>query len=328
MTHVTFKKFNSGKATTAALIVVLSLLLVGTSSLLTAGKVSSKGYLGVHIEKLSPGEKEESGVTHGVRVTKVIKDEAAEKAGIKKGDVIQFFNEEKIRKPGDLVDAVRDCKPEAKTKVKLVRDGKKKTFTVTLGKLKAKSYTFNMGDHKAYVFMSGKRGYLGVYLQPLNKNLAEYFGVKKGEGVLILNVVKESPAETAGLKAGDVILQMEGKNISKSKDVTNALSDLEKGDKVTLQVMRHKKKKTIKAEVGEKSGLHGLHKLEMLKGLKDLDKRIHIKIPRIHIDSDECEIIVKRKCKKTKEKIKEKKEKEEKIKQIKKLKKVKESSYI
>lgn len=326
MKQRSFKKFLSGKTIAAALI--LSLVLMGTATSLMAGKSSSKGYLGVNIEDISPEKKEALGITHGVLVVKVVKGEAAEKAGIKKGDVIQFFNGEKIRKPGDLVDAVRDCKPETRTKVKLVRDGKTKGIAVTLGKLKSKSYKFDLGDHKGHIFMSGKRGYLGVYLQPLNKDLAEYFGVKADEGVLIFKVVKEGPAEKAGLKAGDVIVQMGDKKVSKPGDVTDILSDMEKGDKAALQVVRHKKKKTLKVEVGEKSGLReielNLKKLEKLKKLGELGKEIHIKIPRIHIDSeDEDHIIImksKSKCSKKKE------EKEKKIE--KKLKKVKEPSYL
>ena len=119
------------------MILVLSLFLIGTTSVIDA-KVSQKGYLGVSIEKLSVKEKEELDISFGVRVTRVVKGKAADEAGIMKDDIIQFFNDEKIRRPANLVDAVRETEPGTDVIVKLVREGKKKNVSVTVGKLKSK----------------------------------------------------------------------------------------------------------------------------------------------------------------------------------------------
>lgn len=302
------------------LVLLLALVLAGTASTLMAGKDSGKGYLGVSIEKMSPEDKEEFGVKFGVLVIKVTKGEAAEKAGIKKYDVIRYFNGEKMRRPGDLVEAVRDNKPGTKAKIKLVRDGKEKELTVTLGELKVKSFSFDWKDKggKKFVFVSG-RAFLGVHLQELNKDLAEYFGVKEDEGVLILKVAADTPAEKAGLKAGDVIVKFNDKKISNAGDVTEILADLKKGDKADIQIIRHKKKKTVKAELDERRGFKGL------KILKDPGKDLHIEIPKIHYsspDNDECKIILEDKMKKKmKDKMKKVEEKlhrvHEKIKHIK-----------
>jgi C-terminal processing protease CtpA/Prc len=262
-----------------------------------------------------------------VLVTKVTKEEAAEKAGIKKYDVIQYFNDEKIRRPGDLVEVVRENKPGTQAKIKLVRDGKEKELTVTLGELKFKSHSFKWKDKdgKKYVFVSG-RAFLGVHLQNLDKDLAEYFGVKEDEGVLILKVSADTPAEKAGLKAGDVIVKFNDKNISNAGDVTGILTDLKKGDQVDIDIVRHKKKKTVKAELDERRGFKGM------KILKDLGKNLHFEMPDIHFetpefhysipDNDECEIILEEKIeKKMKDKLKKVDEKlhrvHEKIKRIK-----------
>ena len=137
-----FKKFLSRKGMMTGLVLVLTLVLAGTAATLMAGKDSGKGYLGVSIEKMSPDDKEEFGVKFGVLVTKVTKGEAAEKAGIKKYDVIRYFNDEKMRRPGDLVEVVRHNKPGTQVKIKLVRDGKEKELTVTLGELKVKAFSF------------------------------------------------------------------------------------------------------------------------------------------------------------------------------------------
>ena len=67
-----------------------------------------------------------------------------------------------------------------------------------------------------HIFRSG--GYLGIVLQELNADLAPYFSVKAGEGVLIVRVEKDTPAEKAGLKAGDVIVQMGEKTVKDADD--------------------------------------------------------------------------------------------------------------
>lgn len=313
------------------LVLVFGLGLIGAASTLMADKESGKGYLGVHAEKVSKDEKEEFGVAFGVLVIKVIKDEAADKAGIKKYDVIQYVNDEKIRRTGDLVEVVRDNKPGTKVKIKLVRDNKEKELTVTLGELTMKFPHFDLHDkdRKGY-FVISKRAYLGVYLHELNKDLAEYFGMKEDEGALILKVAKDTPAEKAGLKAGDVIVKFNGKNISKTRDVNKTLADLEKGDEVDIEIIRHKKKKTVKAELDEN---HGSKEIRILKGY---GKDFHIDIPDIHLEAPEFrrsipediehDIILK---KEIKEKIHEKLKKvDEKIHQVhEKLKHVKFDEY-
>jgi membrane-associated protease RseP (regulator of RpoE activity) len=317
------KRLFVSKKMMTGLVVVLSLILVGTGSTLIAGKDSGRGYLGVMVENLSKEDQQELGLTHGVRVTKVIKDQAAEKAGIKKGDIIRYFNDEKIRRPSNLVDAVREVKPETQVKVKLVRDGKNKELTVTLGKLKSDFQWFGIGGDKNVFFISGKGGYLGVQLHEMDKDLAGYFGLKKDEGALILKVEEDSPAEKAGLKSGDVIVQVDKEKIEEPADVSEILRDMEEGDEVQIQVIRRKKKETVKAELDERPGWGGLG---IFKG--DFDK-IHSKFPLHHFyfnmphHSDDDVIILKKKFKKKAEKDKDKAEKMKK-----KLKKLKEKEYI
>ncbi len=265
-----FKRIFASRAIFAA--VVLCLLFVGATALLGAEKVktekkSDKGYLGVSIENLSHQEKKDLGISHGVQVTHVVAGEAADKAGIKEDDIIQFFNDEKIRSTGDLVDAVRAAKPETSARVKLVRDGKPKEITVTVGRLETKLGKLRGRD----LFFTRKGGYLGIHLQELNKDLAEYFGVKPDEGALVLRVEKESPAEEAGLKAGDVIVEVDGDDVAAPGDVSGILSELKKGDKIEIKIVRHKKKMAVKAELGEG---HGFRYFNIFKGSKDASRLI------------------------------------------------------
>jgi membrane-associated protease RseP (regulator of RpoE activity) len=333
-----FKKNLSRKGMMTVLLMVLTLVLTGAAATLMASKDSGKGYLGVNIEKMSLGDKEEFGVKFGVLVTNVTKGEAAEKAGIKKYDVIQYFNDEKMRRPDDLVEIVHETKPGTQAKIKLVRDGKDIELSVTLGELKVKelkdfSFDWKDKDGKKFVFVSG-RAFLGVHLQNLDKDLAEYFGVKENEGVLILKVSTDTPAEKAGLKAGDVIVKFNDKNISNAEDVIEILADLKKGDKADIQVIRHKNKKTVTVELDETKGFRGI------KILKDMGKNLQFEMPDIHFevpeiyyysipDKDEHELILREKIeKKVNEKLKKVEEKLQRVNEKKKLIEIDEYVYI
>ena len=284
------------------------LLMVGASALM-AGEKAGKGFLGVNIADLTEKDQQKLKADFGVLVINVIEGTVAEKAGIEKHDVIQFFNGEKILEPIDLTKAVQAVEAGKKAKVKLLRQGKAKIIPVTLGKLKEKKKEFSWFDSKGnkffdtdsfkkfapragrdFYFSSGKSGgYMGIQMQDLNKDLGEYFGIKDGQGVLIVKVVKDSPAEKAGLKAGDVILELDGKKMTGSSKVSKVVSAYEKGDKVDLKIVRHKKKKVLKVELGEKTGtsqfnfkgLKGLQKLEHLKHLE------HIRVPNVKMFIDE-----------------------------------------
>lgn len=263
---MTQQKFLAKKKMIWLTTLIVTLILVGALSYLTATdnkeEKTGKGYLGVNIEKITPDDEKEFGVTFGVLVIRLQKGEAADKAGIKKYDVIQYVNGEKIRRPDDLTEVIRACKPGSEAKIKLVRDGKEKEIAVTIGELKAnEDFKFLPPaygkEFKEFKFKS-HGAFLGVSLQSLeNKDLAECFGVKADGGALVLQVSEDSPAEKAGFKAGDVIVQLNGKDVAKPKDVYRILADLEKGDKVDILVIRQKNKITLKAELDGAKGFHG-----------------------------------------------------------------------
>jgi len=100
---------------------------------------------------------------------------------------------------------------------------------------------------------SGKitRGWLGVAIQELTKDLAESFGMKGTNGALIAGVEKAGPAEKAGLEPGDVIIQFDGKLIEVSSDLPRVVGMTEPGKSVNVDVLRKGNKKTLRIRVGE-----------------------------------------------------------------------------
>jgi C-terminal processing protease CtpA/Prc len=93
--------------------------------------------------------------------------------------------------------------------------------------------------------MTSPRARLGVQLNELTPQLAEYFGVKDG-GVLITGITKDSAAEKAGLKAGDVITSVNGDRVRHADDLVDELGDAGDGE-VTIGIVRDKQESTLKA---------------------------------------------------------------------------------
>ncbi len=97
---------------------------------------------------------------------------------------------------------------------------------------------------------SVQRGRIGVYIQDLDKDLAESFGLDQRGGILVAQVMDDSPAQKAGLKQGDVILELNGDKVDKVANFRNRVSLTAPGTKIKLLILRDGDKKTIKVEVG------------------------------------------------------------------------------
>jgi serine protease Do len=92
---------------------------------------------------------------------------------------------------------------------------------------------------------------LGVRVSDIDNDLGSYFGVKEGEGVLVLDVDDASTAEAIGVKSGDVITGVQGKSVESAEDIRASLSDTNPGDEVYVTVVRNEKKVELKGEMQE-----------------------------------------------------------------------------
>ncbi len=95
------------------------------------------------------------------------------------------------------------------------------------------------------------RGWLGIRIQPLTADLAPSFGVKEGDGVLVADVMPGSPAETGGLKSGDVILEVEGRKTAEVPDLQKIVADTEPGKAARVTVLRDGRRETLSVKIGE-----------------------------------------------------------------------------
>ncbi len=95
-----------------------------------------------------------------------------------------------------------------------------------------------------------KRGWLGVSVQPIDEKLAKGFGLKDAKGALIADVTKDDPADKAGVKAGDIVVRINGKAIDDSKDLVNMIGAMNPGQNVVLDIVRDKKNVRLTVKLG------------------------------------------------------------------------------
>jgi serine protease Do len=193
---------------------------------------------------------------------------------------------------------MKHVEPNDEVEIQLVREGTKKEIVVKLGKYRScRGYTFLKGNNQCMQFSYRGGGYLGVKLQRMDQNLAQYFGVRENSGALILEIEEDSPAEKADLKSGDIIIEIDGEEISSPEDVHDVLSDLEEGDEIELKLIRNRKEKTFQAELDRKSWYF------QMPGKKDCDiedfkdfRDFRIDLPHIEIDVPEIDFEFKMDC--------------------------------
>jgi serine protease Do len=248
------------------LIILSAVVIALPSAFLTAqaGR-DSDVWFGVYTQTIDPDLKEAFDLDsdYGVIIKMVVPDSPADKAGVKQGDIILRFDGKKVGTAEDLVDFVGAREPGDEVDVRVIRKGKEIVLTAELGRrddyekydddLKKYSAAVPRTLLKTYKFdrFSFADTYIGVSLENLNTQLGEYFGVRGGKGALIVEVTPESPAEKAGLKAGDVITKIDGKEIEELSDVRDAVSSSKKGDKLELTVLRDRQEREFTLEVEE-----------------------------------------------------------------------------
>ena len=272
---------------------------INTFSLFTDG-----GYLGVYAENIN---RENMGRYHlssprGVGITQVIQGSPAEKAGLKKDDVILRLDGENITSVRKLNRLVSEIAPDQSVRMTVSRGGAEQEVTATIAKRDNQStvqgllrgeprvwkwegnpnfkfdgfenFGFDLHKNGDLTFLLSNSRRIGVSTMQLNAQLGEYFGVTGGKGVLVTSVTEDGPAAKAGVKAGDVITAIDGEAVDSPGDISRVINRKKEGD-VTLTVIRNRSQQTFRVTPREGGGFSGT------VGQPQLGRRIVI--PRITI---------------------------------------------
>lgn len=274
--------------------------------------VDGGGYLGIYAENIN---RENMGRYHlnqvrGVGVTQVIKDSPAEKAGLRKDDVILRIDGENVNSVRKLNRLISEMAPDHSVRVVVTRNGAETEITATIGKRNNSVFAQNLfpGGSKlwkwetdpkawkwegpllhnedfanrgdlAFMLTNGRR--IGVTTIQLTKQLADYFGVADAKGVLVTAVTEDGPAAKGGVKAGDVITAIDGEAVDSTGDISRIVNRKKEGE-VSLTVIRNKSQQTIRVMPKEGGGFTGTFGQPTI-GRRIVIPRVEIPVPAIDI---------------------------------------------
>lgn len=272
----------------------------------------SGAWLGVRLEDVTAARVQSMKLPgdYGAIIVNVDPDSPAAKAGLKENDVILEFGGMKVWSAAQLAQLVRETPPGRAVELTVSRAGKKLNLKATLaagrGRMFAHGFTMPQFhfNPRNFNFRFAPFGHaLGIRGETLTSQLASYFGVKEGKGVLVANVDKDSPASKAGLEAGDCIIKVGSTPISSVFDLTRALAKA-KGSQVTLSIVRARQEKTLTATLEPGSRPHGpaegqafgpelnmqLREIQReLPNTKEIQKEIEKQVPLIQEQAQELE---------------------------------------
>lgn len=250
------------------------------------------GWIGVRVTRLTWDLRQELDAKsrRGVVITDVIEDSPADEAGLKQDDIIVRFDRKRIRSEDDLIKKVRNCEPGKKVKLEIERLGKNQTLALRVGEM-PRRYARRHRDsdwridldfpsrEEFSVRLVKPDEFQGAKLQELNADLAEYFKVDKNDGLLILEVEADSPADEAKLKAGDILTGIDKYSVSSIDELHDALDSFDEGDSIEIKYIRNGEKATTELEVEKKR--------RKIKSRRYF--RFHPPVYRFELDEDELE---------------------------------------
>jgi serine protease Do len=192
----------------------------------------------------------------GVEITRVEANSPAATAGLQAGDAVVEYNGQRVEGIEQFSRLVRETPAGREVKLKVYRNGAAQTVTAKVGShsvgVISQIFPQGPGNGSAWpdslqTFMSTWRSSgLGVEVEALSGQLADYFGVK--EGVLVRSVIKDSAADKAGIKAGDVIVKAGDSKIATPADLTSRIRPSLRRQAVPLTLMRDHKEMTLSVQ--------------------------------------------------------------------------------
>lgn len=226
----------------------------------------NRGYLGVGVEELTDDRVKALNLKddQGLEVSRIDGNSPAARAGLRVNDVILEVNGKGIEGGEQFSSLIGEMSPGTKVSLTIWRNGAKQTLSATLDSRPVSFFLFGGPDLPTppvppmpQVPLSGAAPFpaspanspmVGFEGAALNSQIAAFFGVK--EGVLVWSVTAKTPAERAGLKAGDVVVKVNGTPVTTTREITGLVRASRKGA-ISFTVVRNKKEISLNVEVAE-----------------------------------------------------------------------------
>jgi serine protease Do len=210
-----------------------------------------RGYVGLWLQEVTEDLVKALGLENkeGVLVADVVENGPADRAGIKRGDVIVSYEGKKIEDGAQLKNMVAQTEPGAAAKAVIIRDGQKKEVNLKLTERKeGEKQTSRKKTNKK---KSSSRN-LGFEIQELTSDIAEQLGFVDEIGVVIAHVFPGTPASEAGLRRGDLIQEVNRRPVQSEEEFDKAIEDLKGGDILALLVRRGQNTFFVTLKIPEK----------------------------------------------------------------------------
>ncbi len=228
---------------------VLALLSAfSTTAYPSAAAWPTDSWLGVTVRSVDFETLDALELEYGVLVAHVFPDSPASRSGIQRGDILLELDGKPLYSVGRLNWLLRKGLGPEKSSLAYFRSGQTETVDIERNRLtphRQSPYPWGMGGWPS-------ASYLGVHLQAMTNELREVFGAPENEGVLIVKVMPDSPAQKAHLAVGDVIVRMDRKIIRRIPDVHRVLAFFEPGDTVDVEIIRNSQRRVLTATVIER----------------------------------------------------------------------------
>ena len=259
--------------------ILLSALLLVVVGLVQAGE-KERGYLGVTLATVTnAGVGEED---NGVYIDEVLPGTGAEAAGSEADDQIVALNGAAVKNMKDIFTVLEDVGADSPVTVTVNRDGLERDITVILGRPPARH------ESRWGVVVDHKGPFLGVHVQQLSPQLADHFGVDGG--LLVSEVIEDTPAAKAGLQAGDVLLEIGDEPVRDSGELHKAIATFEFGQEVPVRLQRDGGPMTLYVEL-EEVDLKSLQLiLEQMHHHGDHHKDIEVIVPNRELKGHHADI--------------------------------------
>jgi serine protease Do len=190
------------------------------SDLVAYGKVR-RGWLGISVQNLTKEFMEAYGIEEesGVIVGDVSRDSAAERAGLQRGDVIVSVDRETVKDVQWFVNKIRSLGPNTEIRLRIVREGKTLNLTASLREIPDSEADASSGRPSQGDVLES----IGIGVSSLTSELRRKYGIESGTGLVVTDVAGSSPAQAAGVREGDLLLEVNGKKVSDLKQLDDSV---------------------------------------------------------------------------------------------------------